>query len=70
MARLTEAGILRETTGRQRGRLFAYGRYIDILNTYPEPRDRAFAAMTRRWARCPGGQGMARAGQRMSGGRV
>ncbi len=33
----TEAGILRETTGRQRGRLFAYGRYLDILSRGTEP---------------------------------
>lgn len=37
MARLVELGILRETTGRQRGRLFAYGRYIDILSRGTEP---------------------------------
>ena len=37
MARLTKAGILRETTGRHRGRLFAYGRYIDILSRGTEP---------------------------------
>lgn len=37
MARLVDLGILRETTGRQRGRLFAYGRYIDILSRGTEP---------------------------------
>src|SRR5690606_27714820 len=30
-------GILREITGRQRGRLFAYGPYLDILNEGTEP---------------------------------
>jgi Fic family protein len=37
MARLVELGILRETTGRQRNRLYAYGRYIDILSAGTEP---------------------------------
>lgn len=37
MKHLTELGILRETTGRQRGRLFSYGRYIDILSRGTEP---------------------------------
>ena len=37
ITRLIEAGILRETTGRQRGRLFAYGRYLDILSRGTEP---------------------------------
>ncbi len=34
---LMALGILRETTGRQRGRLFAYGRYLDILSRGTEP---------------------------------
>jgi Fic family protein len=29
---MQQIGILREVTGKQRGRLFAYGRYLDILN--------------------------------------
>jgi Fic family protein len=37
IARLVALGILRETTGRQRGRVFAYGRYIDILSRGTEP---------------------------------
>jgi len=37
MDELVKAGILRETTGRQRGRLFGYGRYIDILSRGTEP---------------------------------
>lgn len=37
IARLTALGILRETTGRQRGRVFAYGRYMDILSSGTEP---------------------------------
>lgn len=37
IARLVDLGILRETTGRQRGRIFAYGRYIDILSRGTEP---------------------------------
>lgn len=35
--RLVELGIAREITGRQRGRLFAYSAYIDILNEGAEP---------------------------------
>ena len=34
---LVELGIARETTGRQRGRLFVYDRYLDILNQGTEP---------------------------------
>lgn len=30
--RLEEAGILREVTGRRRGKLYAYAEYLDILN--------------------------------------
>jgi hypothetical protein len=37
MARLVELGILRETTGRRWDRLFAYGRYINILSAGTEP---------------------------------
>jgi Fic family protein len=37
VARLVELGILREITGRQRGRVFAYGRYLDILSRGTEP---------------------------------
>lgn len=29
---LEKLGIVRETTGRARGRIFAYARYIDALN--------------------------------------
>ncbi len=32
VARLEEAGILREITGRQRGRLYVYGEYLQLLN--------------------------------------
>ncbi len=35
--RLVELGIAREITGRRRGRLFAYGAYIEILNEGAEP---------------------------------
>ena len=34
---MQQRGILREITGRQRGRLFAYGAYLDILNEGTEP---------------------------------
>lgn len=34
---LQELGVLREITGRQRSRLFAYGSYLDILNEGTEP---------------------------------
>ena len=34
---LEKVGIAREQTGRQRGRLFSYGQYIDILNQGTEP---------------------------------
>jgi len=30
--RLEEAGILREITGRQRGRIYAYDEYLGLLN--------------------------------------
>jgi Fic family protein len=32
LARLQTLEIVREITGRRRGRLFAYSRYMDILN--------------------------------------
>ena len=32
IANLQKLDIVREVTGRRRGRLFAYGRYMDILN--------------------------------------
>ena len=35
--RMQRLGILREVTGRQRGRLFAYGGYLDILSEGTEP---------------------------------
>lgn len=34
---LQQLGILREITGKQRGRLYTYGRYLDILNEGTEP---------------------------------
>lgn len=34
---MQQLGILWETTGKQRGRLFAYGGYLDILNEGTEP---------------------------------
>jgi len=30
--RLAEAGVLQETSGKRRGRLFVYGKYLDVLN--------------------------------------
>jgi Fic family protein len=30
--RMTEAGILQEASGKRRGRLFVYGKYLDVLN--------------------------------------
>jgi Fic family protein len=32
ISRLESAGVLREVTGRRRGKLYAYGEYLDILN--------------------------------------
>ena len=32
VARLEEVGILREVTGRQRGRLYVYDEYLQLLN--------------------------------------
>ena len=37
---LQQLGILRETTGRQRGRKFVYGEYLNILNRGTEPLNR------------------------------
>ena len=37
LAHLTQAGIVRETTGRQRGRTFVYHRYLALLNEGTEP---------------------------------
>jgi Fic family protein len=36
-ARLESLGIVREVTGRQRGQIFAYGRYLDLLAQGTEP---------------------------------
>ncbi len=35
--RLESAGILREATGRQRGKLYVYDEYLTILNEGTEP---------------------------------
>jgi Fic family protein len=37
LAHLEEAGIVRETTGRQRGRAFVYDRYLALLAEGTEP---------------------------------
>jgi Fic family protein len=37
IARLEQAGILREATGRQRGKLYVYSEYLRILNEGTEP---------------------------------
>ena len=37
LARLQKLGIVRETTGRERDRVFAYGQYIDIVSAGTEP---------------------------------
>ena len=37
IARLEQAGILREATGRQRGKLYVYDRYLSILDEGTEP---------------------------------
>ena len=37
---LEQLGIVRETTGRQRGRKFVYGEYLNILNRGTEPLNR------------------------------
>jgi cell filamentation protein, protein adenylyltransferase len=31
LSRLEEAGVLREVTGRRRGRLYVYERYLELL---------------------------------------
>ena len=40
IAHLQTLGIVRETTGRQRGKVFVYGAFLDLLrkSTYPLPR--------------------------------
>jgi Fic family protein len=37
LARLAELGIARETTGRERDRIFAYSRFLEIVNAGTEP---------------------------------
>jgi len=37
ISRLETAGILREVTGRQRGKIYVYGQYLDLLNEGTEP---------------------------------
>jgi Fic family protein len=37
IARLVELGMLGEVTGRRRERVFAYGRYLDLLGSGTEP---------------------------------
>lgn len=37
LERLVDIGVLRETSGRRRGRLFAFGAYLDLLNAGTEP---------------------------------
>jgi Fic family protein len=37
IAKLVKFGILRETTGRQRGRIFTYSRYFELLSEGTEP---------------------------------
>jgi len=37
VANLQKLGIVKEVTGKRRGRLFAYTRYMDILNRGTEP---------------------------------
>jgi hypothetical protein len=37
IALLEPLGIVHETTGRQRGRLFVYGPYLDLLREGTEP---------------------------------
>lgn len=34
---LADIGVVREITGRRRGRVFAYGAYLDILSEGTEP---------------------------------
>lgn len=40
ISRLEEAGILREMTGRQRGKIYAYDRYLSLLNEDTDPLSR------------------------------
>ena len=37
IAALTELGLVREITGRKRGRVFAYGPYLEVLQQGTEP---------------------------------
>jgi len=37
ISRLEKAGILREVTGRQRGKIYAYDQYLSLLNEGTEP---------------------------------
>ena len=37
MHHLAKPGITRETTGRNYGRIYAYNKYLKILNEGPEP---------------------------------
>ncbi|MEA2192045.1 MAG: hypothetical protein QOI73_2166, partial [Solirubrobacteraceae bacterium] len=37
IARLEEVGILREVTGRQRGKIYVYDQYLALLNEGTEP---------------------------------
>jgi DNA-binding MarR family transcriptional regulator len=37
IAALAELGLVREITGRRRGRVFAYGPYLDLLQQGTEP---------------------------------
>ena len=37
MAALEKAGIVRETTGQKRNRLFCYDRYLSVLSEGTEP---------------------------------
>jgi hypothetical protein len=37
LAALTDLELVREITGRKRGRVFAYGSYLDVLQQGMEP---------------------------------
>jgi hypothetical protein len=37
LGRLEKLGIVRETTGRERDRIFAYSRYLEIVSAGTEP---------------------------------
>ena len=39
VAQLVEHGVLKETTGRRRGRSFAYAAYLDLLRKGTDLRD-------------------------------